>query len=116
MRAIVYVSMANAVVIYSYGIKSDSWSHLPDCIHAGGSMAIIDGWLTTVGGYSYSCTHSNKLFSLSDEGSSRRWTKKFPLMPTKRSDTTAMCTGTALIVAGGRGEDDKVLSTVEVMN
>ena len=28
MRAIVYVSMANAVVIYSYGIKSDSWSHL----------------------------------------------------------------------------------------
>ena len=36
-------------------------------------------------------------------------------MPTKRSLTTALCTGTALIVAGGIGEH-RVLSTVEVMH
>ena len=37
-------------------------------------------------------------------------------MPTKRSHTTALCTGTALIVAGGEGEGGAILSTVEVMN
>ena len=36
-------------------------------------------------------------------------------MPTKRWGTAALCTGTALIVAGGWGEDELVLSTVEVM-
>ena len=55
------------------------------CIHAGGSMAIIDGWLTTIGGYFYSCAHSNKL-SLSGEGSSRRWTKKFPTHANQESE------------------------------
>ena len=37
-------------------------------------------------------------------------------MPTKRRLTTALCTGTTLIVAGGGGEGPSVLSTVEVMN
>ena len=37
-------------------------------------------------------------------------------MPTKRSDTTALCTGTTLIVAGGMGKVAKMLSTVEVIN
>ena len=36
-------------------------------------------------------------------------------MPTKRRWTTALCTGTALIVAGGWGEDEELLM-VEVMN
>ena len=36
-------------------------------------------------------------------------------MPTKRQWTTALCTGTTLIVAGGMGVDT-VLSIVEVMN
>ena len=39
-------------------------------------------------------------------------------MPTRRIDTTSLCTGTTLIVAGGMGVGDRsgVLSTVEVMN
>ena len=36
-------------------------------------------------------------------------------MPTKRKCTTAVCIGTTLIVAGGRGENG-ALSTVEVMD
>ena len=42
--------------------------------------------------------------------------KKFPPMPTKRGNTTVLCTGTTQIVVGGLGEAGKVLSTVEVMN
>ena len=30
------------------------------------------------------------------------WTEELPPMQTKRSQTTALCTGTALIVGGGR--------------
>ena len=111
----VYVRRQNSVEIYSYDATKDSWSKLPDCTLMYCSIAIINGWLTAVGGGRSLLTYSNELFSLTGEGSGRRWTKKFPPMPTKRRDTTALCTGTALIVAGGIG-DYRVLSTVEVMN
>jgi N-acetylneuraminic acid mutarotase len=46
------------------------------------------------------------------------WTKKFSPMPTRRYNVSALCTGTALIVAGGWGHGDKegALKTVEVLN
>ena len=96
---IVYIMKSSTVYIYSYDVISDSWSQLPDCVHSNGSIAIINGWLTTVGGSSYQ--YSNELFSLTGKGSGRRWTQQFPPMPTKRMRTTSLCTGTALIVAGG---------------
>ena len=111
----VYVRSQGMVKMYSYDATGDSWSQLPDCIHVNDSITIINGLLTTVGGYSYP-TYSNELFSLTGESSGRRWTKKFPPMPTKRYWTTSLCTGTILIVAGGMGEGGGVLSTVEVMN
>ena len=46
---------------------------------------------------------TNQLFSFTMEGGVRRWTEKFPPMPTKQWGATALCTGTALIVAGGVG-------------
>ena len=110
----VYIRDKNTVVIYSYDVTGDRWSQLPGCVYENGPMAIINGWLTTVGG-----GHSNDLFSLTRESRGtrrRRWTKKFPSMPTTRWNTTAVCTGTALIVAGGWGAGGRVLSTVEVMN
>ena len=80
---------------------------------------IINGWLTTVGGGSpFTHTYLNELFNLDEEGSGtcRKWMEKFSPMPTKRRSTTALYTGVMLIVAGGRGIDDSVLSTVKVMN
>ena len=106
----VYVRDGVTVKICSYDATTDSWSQLPDCVKEDGSIAVINGRLTTVGGY-----ESNELFSLTGEGSSRRWTKEYPPMPTKRRLTTSLCTGATLIVAGGR-EDGEMLSTVEVMN
>ena len=114
----VYIRNEGLVNIYTYDVTSDSWSQLPNDVHRYSSIAVINGWLTTVGGYS-SPSYSNELLSLTGEGSGRRWTKKFPPMPTRRCSATALCTGTTLIVAGGEGgegEGDRVLSTVEVMN
>ena len=109
----VYITKSNA--IYSYDVISDSWSRLPDCVHDYSSIAVINGCLTTVGGGSYP-NYYNELFSLTEKGSGRRWTRQFPPMPTKRRLTTSLCTGTALIVAGGRGEGGRELSTVEVLD
>ena len=96
--------------IYSYDATTDSWSQLPDCVKERASITVIRGRLTTVGG-----VKSNELFTLTGEGSSRRWTKEYPPMPTKRRLATSLYTGATLIVAGGAGEG-RVLSTVEVMN
>ena len=106
----VYVRAGGTMKIYSYDATTDSWSRLPDCVKVGGSITVINGRLTTVGGY-----ESKELFSLTGEGSSRRWTKEYPPMPTKRRWATSLCTGATLIVAGGAG-DGEALSTVEVMN
>ena len=110
---IVYVINCSSKWIYLYDIISDSWSHdrPPDCVHENSSITTINGWLTTVGGGTY----TNELFSLTVWGGKRIWTKKFPPMPTKRRSTSALCTETTLIVAGGEGQSG-TLSTVEVMD
>ena len=112
----VYIRSKGSINIYSYNATSDSWSQLPDCVNESGSLAVLNDLLTTIGGYFYP-SYFNELFSLTSEGSGRRWTMKFPPMPTTRHQTIALCTGTTLIVAGGwSGMYNRVLSTVEVMN
>jgi N-acetylneuraminic acid mutarotase len=105
--------------VYSYHIPSSNWSPVTNCPAKGFCVTVIDGLLTTVGGFIRG-KNTNKLFSLTGEGSGRRWTEKFPPMPTKRFDVSALCTGTTLIVAGGWGDcgdgDDRVLKKVEVLN
>ena len=53
---------------------------------------------------------------ITGEGSGRRWTEKCPPMTTKRFGSTALCTRTALIVAGGMNDHYNSLQKVEVMN
>ena len=94
------------------------WSQLPDCPFSHCPLVVVNKLLTLVGG-SQQEVYSNKLLSLTGEGSStarKRWTEEFPPMPTKRSNTAAICTGTSLIVAGGQGKGAPVMATVEVMN
>jgi hypothetical protein len=103
--------------IYAYHIPSSSWSPIPVCPTEAFFITVIDGLLTTVGGFK-GTTNTNKLYSLTGKGSGRRWTEKFPPMPTKRYNVSALCTGTALIAAGGwgRGDENEVLKSVEVLN
>ena len=105
--------------VYAYTINTCSWSQLPDYPTNCCPIVVINNLLTLVGGTkSISLMHiTNQLFSLTGEGSSKlKWTERFSRMPTKRGGTIALCTGTALIVAGGMTKDYPHLITTEVMN
>ena len=113
-REMVYFKSALSPEIYAFDGVDNSWSEVPTCPHINGycPIVVVNGLLTTIGDYEYSGRCSNRLFSLT----SHHWRRVFPSMPTKRSLATALCVGTALIVAGGRGEDRIVKKTVEIMN
>ena len=102
-----------AVHIIVYLSTHSKWSELPDCPNYDFSLAIVNSLLTAIGGKTptnYKVT--NSLFSFTDN----KWTRQFPPMPTKRCVTAVVCNGRSLVVAGGVGEKDKNLSTIEVMD
>ena len=97
--------------VYSYQniLGNEQWSRLPDNPNGSFSLAVIDGLLTSVGGW-----NTNTLLSLTGEGERKQWSKVFLPMPTPRSRTACITTEKALVVAGGRAGGD--LATVEVMD
>ena len=103
--------------VYSYQNISGKvqWSQLPDNPNKGCSLAVIDGLLTSVGGYNSRNLVISTLLSLTGEGERRQWSEVFPPMPTTRYNTVCITTGQALVVAGG-GEGLTDVDTVEVMN
>ena len=96
--------------VYAYTVSTSTWSQLPDSPTHSCPSVVIHNLFTLIGGKhgDSNGAFTNKLYSLTGVGSGRTWTEKFPPMPSKRAETTALCTGTALIVVGR--------STVEVMN
>ena len=102
--------------IFTYNSVKSKWSELPECPpYSGFTLAMVNGFLTAIGGFSsrqdqYGVTSS--LISLIDY----KWTEHFPPMPTKRWLTAAVCGGKSLVVAGGLGDYDKEITTVEVMD
>ena len=112
-NSIVYYPYNNKIC--AYHIPSSTWSLIPDCPARGFASTVIDGLLTAVGGYIGGKT-TNKPFSLTGKGSGRRWTEKFPPMPTKHYPVSALCTGTTLVLAGGKYGMNHKFKTVEVLN
>ena len=112
----VYINAGGgSIKIYSCQITSQDlrWSTLPDTEYYNPSLAVIDGILTTVGGYQYP-ESTNSLLSLTGRGR-KQWSEIFPAMPTPRSQTVSVTTQQTLIVAGGVAES-KNLNIVEVMD
>ena len=110
----VYFRLSGCRQVYAYTTTNRSWIQLPDCPFEYCSLTCVSNLVTTVGGFRNGCT--DQLFSLTGEGSGRKWTREFPSMPTKRSHTAAHCNQVVLVVAGGRTEGQAVLRTVEVMD
>ena len=135
-EGIAYILPAGSQKIHSYNtctraVHGCRWSTLPSCPYLGSSLSVINHHLTTVGGKrtcsgsgyrykfntteGYESSYTDKLCSLTEkQNGSKVWAEKFPEMPTKRAFTTALNTGTTLIVAGGVGGD--ILATVEILN
>ncbi len=102
---------------FCYTISTSSWSRLPNSPTYNCPPIIINNLLTLVGGHVCDTrTVTNQLFSLTGEGSDRRWSEEFPPMPTKRYGAILLCIEAALIVGGGKNGSGVVLRTVEVMN
>ena len=101
--------------MYGYKIDAHTWLQLPQCVSIKCPSVIINSILTLIGG-EFAGSITNRLFSLTEEGSERKWTKYFPSMPTKRYGSSALSTGTSLIVAGGVGIQNTLLATIEVMD
>ena len=114
----VYLRPGGTRTIYAYKSTDEMWDQLPECENEFCSLAVVNNLLTTIGGRSTGGNVTNQLFSLTDhgEGSSKRWREVFQSMPTKKSSSVTLCSGQALIVAGGLDQEGKELGTVEVMD
>ena len=108
-----YFKQASSKKIYSYKNISgkETWHQLEDNPNRYCGLAVVDGLLTSVGGWSTD-NPTNTLLSLSD--GKKQWSSIFPAMPTPRSHIACINTGEALVVAGGR-EAKGVTDSVEVM-
>ena len=109
----VYLRVSGTQNLYAYCSESKEWSRLPDCPAKLCSLTVVKGHLTTVGGEIKSEV-TNQLFSLTGEVNHGRWRRVFQSMPTKRTRSIVVCTNKAMIVAGGRDQDNKTLTTVEI--
>ena len=109
-----YFTPAGSTKVYSYQNihGQEQWSQLPDNPNEMFGLAVIDGLLTSVGGYNNGST--NTLLSLTGEGERKQWSEIFPPMPTPRTAEACVTTEQALVVAGGYAGGS--LATVEVMN
>ena len=110
----IYVRMYTHV--FACSISTLKWTQLPDCSFASCPSVIVNDLPTLVGGTITSGHATNKLLSLIWEGTTGKWIEIFPPMPTKRYRSSALCTGPALVVAGGVGDGYILLAAVEVMN
>ena len=104
-----YFTSYSSNSVYRYEWNTEQWNKLPLCPYYNCALVIIDGTLTTVGGYRYGYT--NKLFTLRQ----RQWVEEYPPMNTARSSPAVVSTsgGDYIIVIGGCG-DGSWTGTVEL--
>ena len=96
-----YFTPSNSHSVYSYEWNTEQWNELPSFSYRNCALVIIDGTLTTVGGYIYRSGYTNKLFTLGQ----RQWVEEYPPMNTALSCPAVVSTsgGDYIIVIGGGG-------------
>lgn len=98
--------------VYQFDPHKDKWIKLAPCPHSNATIVVIKRKLTAIGGHSFKTGISNKLYSYDRE----RWLEAFPPMPTRRFAVAAVSDDRVLVVAGGFGQGEKKLATVELMD
>ena len=106
--------------VFSFDSDTEEWSTLPGSSNLKYyfTIVVVNNLVTAVGGWEYGTffpgSPSNTLLSFMEIGGRKKWVEYFLPMPTKRARTAVVCSGKALVVAGGK--DYATLTTVEVMN
>ena len=107
--SVFYINPAETNEVFSYQ-TSKGWTSHPPSFHTNSSLAVIDGLLTSIGGWSER-GHSKSLYTLTNS----QWSVIYPAMLTARSNMATASTDDALVVAGGY-DGNRTLNTVEVMS
>ena len=103
--------------VLMFNSRREQWRVLPECPKQFFSIAVVNGQLTAVGGRQ-SDKATNTLLSLPQDRPGvfqQKWIKQFPPMTYCRNFPAVTTTDTSLIVAVGRGPDEKK-APVEVMD
>ena len=102
-------------VVMTYDISEGKWGPmLPSYSTHYFAMTAIDNHLVLVGGEGYDGARSKALGVWSED--SKRWMCLYPDMTTARSSCSAVTYEEWLIVAGGTGDDDEPLFSVEILD
>ena len=99
------------VYVYENVLGEEAWCVLTHNPTSSFGLAVVDGILTSVGGYII-----NALLSLIEEGNGKEWSAIIPPMPTARESAACVTTEQVLVVAGGQGVNHEPLDIVEVMS
>ena len=100
--------------VYAYHLEEDRWYSLPPLQQYGGVPVNVTDKLTIISGFD-SATHkaNNKVTTFSDNS----WRNDiFPNLLIARSAPAVVPHQSYIIVAGGKGDDDTVLDTIEVLD
>ena len=95
-----YFTPYNSTSVYRYEWRGEKWEELPSRPYVDSGLVIIDGKLTTVGGYFLS-DRPDKLLTLRQ----KKWVEEYPPMNIVRDSPAVVSTsdGEYLIVIGGWG-------------
>ena len=107
---------SNRVHYYQCLMGRDKWGSLPKGPYVNFSLAIVNGFITTIGGCKTigGDQPTNILLSLVSEGNKKKWVENVQPMPTQRQETAVVSSEHFLVVIGGRGVGGKRLDTVEI--
>ena len=104
--------------VFEYNPEHNSWSQLPPAPTTNFALAVVNGMLTVIGGYTDK-SFSNLLYSLMDNRGSKVWLQALPPMEQARVSPGATADSAVLVVAGGDVQVQRstsVSNTVEVLD
>ena len=104
---------SNIINVYQYELDNNQWSVLPPLQQYYGIPVNINDELTVIGG-NHSTTH--KPTALVTTYSDNRWNDKYPNLSVARWLHAVVPYHQYVIVAGGKGDDDIALDSIEVFN
>ena len=105
----------DSCTVMKLDLQRDEWTKLPQYSAKWFAMSSHNNQLVLVGGrdrdpVTWKPTNQIAVFT------SERWTNPYPPMNTARDSSTAVCVNNHIIVAGGKDDQDKRTSSVEVLD